>query len=166
MSAIRAGRLSISSRWISMSLRGPLLVLRATAALTPACAAFTNEDLPIPRAPHRSALLAGKPFAKRSVFSTSTSRTRSMPLSSDISTRFTRATGTSRPSGCQTKASAAVRSGRVVRCGASRSSVTAILSNTSFPPAGRAPALGFGVERPGDLDFDLAIMCSRTPRCS
>ena len=56
----------------------------------------------MPRAPHSSALLAGRPLAKRSVFSISTSRTRSMPLSSDISTRLTRATGASRPSGCQT----------------------------------------------------------------
>ena len=41
------------------------------------------------------------------------SRTRSMPLSSAMSTRLTRGTGASRrPSGCQTKASAAVEVGR------------------------------------------------------
>ena len=112
MSAIRSGRLSMSSRWISISLSGALLAWRASVALTPACAAFTSDDLPMPRAPHSSALLAGRPLAKRSVFSTSTSRTRSMPLSSDISTRLTRLTGASRrPSGCQTKASAPAKSG-------------------------------------------------------
>ena len=62
-------------------------------ALTAACTALTSEDLPMPRAPHSSALLAGRPRAKRSVFSTRMSRTRSMPLSSDMSTRLTRGTG-------------------------------------------------------------------------
>ena len=51
----------------------------------------------MPRAPHSSALFAGSPRAKRSVFSTSRSRTRSMPLSSDISTRLTRGTGCEPP---------------------------------------------------------------------
>ena len=97
--------ISISSRWISMSF-SPAAGLRP--ALIAACAALTSDDLPMPRAPHSSALLAGRPRAKRSVFSTRRSRTRSMPLSSDMSTRLTAATGASRrPSGCQTKASAA-----------------------------------------------------------
>src|SRR5262245_24390682 len=147
----------MSSRWISISLRGPLLVLRAKVAFTPACAALTNDDLPMPRAPHKSALLAGSPLAKRSVFSTNTSRTRSIPLRSDISTRLTRATGARRPSGYQTKASAAPRSGRIVRCGESLSSAAAMRSNAASGPAGRAPAFGFGVGRRDDLDFDLAI---------
>ena len=64
---------------------------------------WRTDDFPIPRAPQSSALFAGSPLANRSVFSTSTSRIRSTPLSSDISTRLTRATGASRrPSGCQT----------------------------------------------------------------
>src|SRR6516225_4154227 len=140
-----------------MSLRGPLFALRAKAAFTPACAAFTREDLPMPRAPHKSALFAGKPLAKRSVFSTRTSRTQSIPLSSDISTRLTRGTGARRPSGCHTNASAALRSGSALRCGAKRSRAPAMRSNTWAWPEGRAVALGLGVERRGDLDFDLAI---------
>src|SRR5947209_5035242 len=71
-----------------------------------ACAAFTSDDLPMPRAPHSSALLAGRPSAKRSVFSIRMSRMRSIPLSRPRSTRLTRGTGDSRPLGCQTKASA------------------------------------------------------------
>src|ERR1700733_15828920 len=71
-----------------------------------ACAAFTSDDFPMPRAPQSKALLAGRPSAKRSVFSIRMSRIRSMPLSRPISTRLTRGTGASRPSGCQTKASA------------------------------------------------------------
>ena len=84
----------MSSRWISTSLSWPRFA--EASALTAACAALTSDDLPMPRAPHSSALLAGRPLAKRSVFSTSVSRTRSMPLSSDISTRLTRGTGASR----------------------------------------------------------------------
>ena len=40
----------------------------------------------MPRAPHSSALLAGRPSAKRRVFSSSVSRAASMPLSSDSGT--------------------------------------------------------------------------------
>src|SRR5437868_2663357 len=55
-----------------------------------------------------------------------------MPLSSDISTRLTRATGESRdPTGCQTKASARARSGIAAEGGARRSSVCAIRVKTS-----------------------------------
>src|SRR5262249_1862483 len=142
----------MSSRCISISLRGPLFAFRATAAFTPAWAAFTREDLPIPRAPHKRALLAGKPLAKRSVFSTRTSRTRSIPLSSDISTRLTRGTGARRPSGCHTNASAALRSGSVLRCGDNRSTASARRSNRSAWPEGRAGGVGLGVEGRGDLD--------------
>ena len=73
------------------------------AAPIAACAALTSDDLPMPRAPQSSALLAGRPRAKRSVFSTRRSRTRSMPLSSDISTRLTRRTGASRAVGVPDK---------------------------------------------------------------
>src|ERR1700754_1957101 len=63
----------------------------------------------MPRAPQSRALLAGRPLAKRSVFSIRMSRIRSMPLRRAISTRLTFGTGDSRPSGCQTKASALFR---------------------------------------------------------
>src|SRR5262249_45107651 len=71
-----------------------------------ACAALTNEDLPMPRAPQSRALLAGRPLAKRSVFSIRMSRIRSMPFNRKRSTRLTRLTSLNRPFGCQTKASA------------------------------------------------------------
>ena len=60
ISAINSGRASISSRWISISLRRP------EPPSTAACTALTSELLPMPRAPHSSALLAGRPAAKRS----------------------------------------------------------------------------------------------------
>ena len=47
----------------------------------------------MPRAPHRSALLAAKPCAKRWVLASRMSRTWSIPRSSAISTRLTRGTG-------------------------------------------------------------------------
>ena len=97
--------------------------------------AFTNDDLPMPRAPQSSALLAGKPLAKRSVFSIRMSRIRSMPLSRLISTRLTRGTGASRPSGCQINASAWPSESAVEealdaadRCAAMASSANAIRS--------------------------------------
>ena len=89
---MRAGRLSMSSRWISTSLSASCA---ARPRLMLACAAFTSDDLPMPRAPHSSALLAGRPLANRSVFSNRRSRTRSIPLSRPISTRFTFGTGAS-----------------------------------------------------------------------
>ena len=106
----------MSSRWISISLSGgaPFGWRAATAA----CAAFTSELLPMPRAPQRSALLAGRPAAKRSVLSISVSRERSMPLRSGSSTRLTLGTGCRRGgSACQTKASAAERSASPGRSG-------------------------------------------------
>ena len=66
----------MSSRWISTSLRRPAT---SVSRLMAACAALTSDDLPMPRAPHSSALLAGRPRAKRWVFSTRRSRTRSIP---------------------------------------------------------------------------------------
>ena len=66
----------MSSRWISTSLRRPAT---SPSRLMAACAALTSDDLPMPRAPHSSALLAGRARAKRWVFSTRRSRTRSMP---------------------------------------------------------------------------------------
>ena len=99
----------MSSRWISTSLSRPATPL---SRLIAACAAFTSDDLPMPRAPHRSALLAGRARAKRWVFSTRRSRTRSTPRRSARSTRLTRRTGASAPlSARQTKASAASKSG-------------------------------------------------------
>ena len=50
---------------------------------TSACTALTSELFPMPRAPHSSALLAGRPSANRCVFWCSTSRAWSIPLSSD-----------------------------------------------------------------------------------
>ena len=111
----------------------------------------------MPRAPHSSALLAGRPLAKRSVFSISMSRTRSMPLSSDISTRLTRGTGTRRPSGCHTKASADVRSGCWPRCGARRSSALAIRSRTSFCANGVALAFALAEALPCERGFVLGF---------
>src|SRR4051794_25464425 len=107
----------------------------------------------MPRAPHNSALFAGSPLAKRSVFSISVSRTRSMPLSSVIWTRLTRGTGTSRePWACQMKASAESKSEFEFGRGASRSSASAIRVKVCASGAlafGLAAAFGFG------LDFDL-----------
>src|SRR5258705_7415881 len=124
-------------------------------ALTAAWEALTSDDLPMPRAPHSSALFAGRPLAKRSVFSISVSRTRSMPLSSVISTRLTRGTGTSRePCACQMKASAESKSEFEFGRGASRSSASAIrvkVCASGAPDFGLAADVGFG------LDFDLAI---------
>ena len=63
---------------------------------TSACAAFTSDDLPMPRAPHSSALLAGRPRAKRRVLSSSCSAARSMPLSRPSGWRLTCATARKR----------------------------------------------------------------------
>ena len=83
-----------------------------SSAATAACTALTSELLPMPRAPQSSALLAGRPAAKRRVFSSSVSRERSMPFRSGSATRLTFGTGCRRGgSACQTKASAAERSG-------------------------------------------------------
>ncbi len=143
VSAMRSGRLSMSSRWISMSLsRDDVGLARAAAALTVACTALTSDDLPMPRAPHKSALLAGNPRAKRSVFSKSRSRTRSIPFRSDISTRLTREIGANRPGGCQTKASAASKSGLARTAGARRSSAAAIR------PAASGAGIGSGLDLP------------------
>ena len=93
----------MSSRWISISFSVPRT---PSILLTVACAAFTSEDLPMPRAPHNSALFAGRPRAKRSVFSIRMSRIRSTPFSRSSSTRLTFGTGIRCPVGCQTNASA------------------------------------------------------------
>src|SRR5204862_7645410 len=94
-------------------------------------------------------------LAKRSVFSICVSRTRSMPLSSVISTRLTRGTGTRRePCACQMKASAESKSEFEFGRGASRSSASAIrvkVCASGAPDFGLAADFGFG------LDFDLAI---------
>src|SRR5437879_12411184 len=91
--------------------------------------ALTSDDLPMPRAPHSSALLAGSPLAKRAVFSIRMSRIRSIPLSRPRSTRLTRGTGASRPSGCQTKASAAPNDSAVPAAGEAADRWPAIASS-------------------------------------
>ena len=124
----------MSSRWISMSLRSaaslsvsPVVCCRRTSAW----AALTSELLPMPRAPHSSALLAGSPSAKRRVLSRRSVAVRSMPFSSDRGTRLTLLTGAKCPgilkfAGlCQTKASAASKSGGNGAGGAIRS-ITAV----------------------------------------
>ncbi len=78
----------MSSRWISISLSGGAS-FRAAWRRRSACAALTSELLPMPRAPQRSALLAGRPAAKRCVLSIRMSRERSMPLRSGSATRLT-----------------------------------------------------------------------------
>ena len=111
----------------------------------------------MPRAPQSSALLAGSPLAKRSVLSISRSRTRSMPLSSDMSTRLTRGTGARRrPSGCQAKASAAAKSGDAGTGGASRSSAAAIRSAVSGEPLVGA-VRRFDPDRLGDFPTRFAM---------
>ena len=68
----------MSSRWISTSASGPggPPISRFTWAWT----AFTIELLPEPREPHSRALLAGRPLAKRRVFSSRVSFWRSTPM--------------------------------------------------------------------------------------
>ena len=128
-----------------------------------ACTALIREDFPIPRAPQRSALFAGSPRANLSVFSTRRSRTRSIPLSSDIATRLTLATGTSRrPSGCHTKASAAWKSGCSGAAGASLSRAAAMEASAS--PESPVWAGGKGLTAKGDRErlAMAAVLCSRT----
>ena len=55
---------------------------RAPPRAASACAALTRLDLPMPRAPQSSTLLAGKPRANCRVLASSVSRARSMPTSS------------------------------------------------------------------------------------
>src|SRR6185312_2136672 len=80
-----------------------------------------------------------------------------MPFSSDISTRLTWATGNSRPSGCQMKASAALRSVSVARWGANRSRALAIRSSTSSGLTEAVVARRLVAGRRDDLDFDLGM---------
>ncbi len=71
-----------------------------------ACTAFTRDDLPMPRAPQRSALLAGSPAANRRVFSRDAGAVIDA-LEQPSGTRLTWATGSkTAASGCQMKASA------------------------------------------------------------
>src|SRR5439155_23253686 len=99
--------------------------------------ALTSELLPMPLAPHRRALLAGRPLANRRVFSIRISRVWSMPRRSSISTRLTLETGSSRRRGAfQMKAEAEVRSWAGGGAGASLSRAEAIrrklAANSSF----------------------------------
>src|SRR5882757_3102924 len=105
--------------------------------------AFTSDDLPMPRAPQSSALLAGRPSAKRSVFSIRMSRIRSIPLSRPRSTRLTRGTGASRPSGCQTKASAAPKDSAALAAGEVAERWLAMASSAIAIRSAVAPFEGF-----------------------
>src|SRR6185312_12714872 len=105
-----------------------------------ACAAFTSEDLPMPRAPQSRALLAGRPLANRSEFSIRMSRIRSMPLSRKRSTRLTRLTSVSRPFGCQTKASALPSESAMAGRGAVADKCAAIVSRARAIRAGASPS--------------------------
>src|SRR6185437_10523743 len=104
--------------------------IRTSAVLRPrltcACTALTSELLPMPRAPHRSALLAGRPSAKRRVLAISVSRWLSIALSNSRSMLATSATSVSAPRcGSQTKASPFSGSALGRGAGASRSSAAA-----------------------------------------
>ena len=81
----------MSSRWISTSFKGRAVSVASDR--TAACVALTSDDLPIPRAPHKSTLLAGSPSAKRDVLSCRMSRTRSTPRISPMSIRLGLGTG-------------------------------------------------------------------------
>ena len=117
----------------------------------------------MPRAPQSRALLAGRPLAKRSVFSTSTSRTRSIPLSSDISTRLTRG---NRRQPAVRMPNEGVGGGEVgqgsgmLRRQAFQSDRDTVRARRT-DPRGACAGFGLGAERRGDLDFDLAIGCFR-----
>ena len=118
----------MSSRWISTSFKSAPAALSSLASwlCTCACTAFTSEDLPMPRAPHRSALLAGSPRAKRSVLSTSCGAMCPSPLRRASGTRLTCWTASKLcRSACQTNASAASKSGSAGVRGASRSRAAA-----------------------------------------
>src|SRR5215469_13465860 len=89
-----------------------------------------------------------------------------MPLSNDISTRLTFATGASRrASGCQEKASAAARWGASGVLGARRSSAPAMRSNVTSEPAGSMAVLGREEAVDGGFRTRLAMGCDRV-RCT
>ena len=101
--------------------------------LTAAWTDLTSELLPVPRAPQSKALLAGKPFAKRSVLPCNISICCSIPRKSSRSRRLMLWTGIKR-SGlvCQTYASAASRDCKGGGGGAIRSSASAIRCSRSL----------------------------------
>ncbi len=77
----------------------------SASALASACTALTSDDLPVPRAPHKSTLLAGSPLAKRNVLSKSFAFCGSIPFKRAIGRRLTRVTGSiASGSVCQMKA--------------------------------------------------------------
>ena len=81
----------------------------------------------MPRAPHSMALLAGRPRAKRSVFSTRMAFCRSTPFSRPMSTRETLGTGARcGGDGMPDESIGRVRSTRAGGGGASRSSASAM----------------------------------------
>src|SRR5579863_5964223 len=93
----------------------------------------------MPRAPHSSALLAGSPLAKRSVFSIRMSRIRSIPFRRPMSTRLTRGTAASRPSGCQMKASAWASESAAEAAGDAAERWVTIASNAHAIRSGASP---------------------------
>ena len=114
----------------SPALRACLSPRGEAEPATSACAALTRLDLPMPRAPHSSALLAGRPPANRRVFSSSVAAVRSMPFRRPRGTRLTLGTGTKRPpSAIQTNARAASKSGATGAGRLRRSSATAMRSS-------------------------------------
>ena len=131
----------MSSRWISIRASAC-----GCAALIRPWIALISELLPMPRAPHNSALLAGRPAANRSVLSSRMSRTRSIPTSSSSGTPDTCATGRSCCAwASHTKASAAARSASGMVGGARRS--TALTRRCNKPVRSgairpQAPSLG------------------------
>ena len=99
----------MSSRWISTSLSA---CDPASSRLTCAWTALTSEDLPMPRAPQSSALLAGRP-GRSGPCSPAGCRGRDRcPSGAPCrpGSRAERARGGA-GAGCQTKASAAAKSG-------------------------------------------------------
>ena len=100
------GKECISSRCISTRFRTLSLV-----SLINACTDLTKLDLPVPRAPHKRALLAGSPTENLLVFSNKMSACLFIPLSKSSGSLLTCGTGSSQPPeslllACHTNASA------------------------------------------------------------
>ena len=121
---INSGKSAISSRWISTRLQS-----RPFFKMAP-CTDFTSDDLPVPRAPHNSALFAGNRLAKAVVLVISKSRCSSTPRNKLSAKRLTAFTATNwRISECQTYASAVASDALSGAGGHWRSSALAIRVN-------------------------------------
>ena len=115
---------AISSRWISTRPQS-----RPFFKIAP-CTDFTSDDLPVPRAPHNSALFAGNRLAKAVVLVISKSRCSSTPRNKSSAKRLTAVTATNwRMSECQTYASAVTSDALSGAGGHWRSSALAIRVN-------------------------------------